>query len=386
MTLGSLFDGIGTWQLAAVRNGIKPLWSSEIEKFPIQVTARHFPDTVQLGNINGIEDAPKVDIVTAGSPCQDISIAGKQQGGIHGERSGLFFRATELVRRINPEFFVWENVPNVLNIRGGQDFAAVLSEITATDVPIPEHGFANAGVVDFDGGQLAYRILDAQHFGVPQRRKRVFIVTDFRDRRAAKILFELKSLRGNSPTGESEKSDVAARTRRNSDFAVYENHWKDCRITKCSNVAPTVAAMYGTGGLNTPLVTYSIASNIIGRQLKNGGNGTGFNEKISYTLTATDRHAVAYDIGRDAFNQGANAKFNPTIARELQPALTARGAGAVAKNVVRRLTPTECERLMGLPDNWSAGGSDAARYKAIGNGMALPIAEFILRRIKEATI
>ena len=348
MTLGSLFDGLGTWQLAAVRNGIKPLWSSEIEKFPLAVTARHFPDTIQLGDINRITDAPKVDIITAGSPCQDISIAGKRSG-IRGERSGLFFRATELVRRINPEFFIWENVPNVLNIRGGQDFAAVLSEITATDVPIPGHGFANAGVVDFVGGQLAWRICDAQRFGLAQRRKRVFIVTDFRSRRAAKILFEPAGLRRNSAPCESEKSDIAARTRRNSDFAVYENHGQDSRIRRLGDIAPTVNAKYGTGGNNVPL--------------------------------------VAYGIGRDAFNQGVNALFNPTIARELQPALTARGPAAVGtKNFVRRLTPLECERLQGLPDNWTLGGSDAARYKAIGNGMALPIAEFILRRIKEATI
>ena len=386
MTLGSLFDGVGTWQLAAVRNGIKPLWSSEIEKFPLEVTARHFPETIQLGDINRITDAPKVDIVTAGSPCQDISIAGKRSG-IRGERSGLFFRATELVRRINPEFFIWENVPNVLHIRGGLDFKTVLEEILqTTDIPIPERGWSNAGLVDGRRSQVAWRMLDSQYWGVPQRRKRIFLVSDFRDRRAAKILFEPAGVRRNSAPCESEKSDIAARTRRNSDFAVYENHGQDSRIRRVGDIAPTVNAKYGTGGNNVPLVTYSIASNIIGRQLKNGGNGTGFSEKISYTLTATDRHAVAYGIGRDAFNQGANAKFNPTIVRELQPALTARGAGAVAKNVVRRLTPLECERLMGLPDNWTAGGSDAARYKAIGNGMALPIAEFILRRIKEATI
>ena len=385
MTLGSLFDGIGTWQLAAVRNGIRPLWSSEIEKFPIEVTARHFPDTIQLGDINRITDAPKVDIITAGSPCQDISIAGKQ-GGIHGERSGLFFRATELVRRINPKFFIWENVPNVLHIRGGLDFKTVLEEILQTDdIPIPERGWSNAGLVDGRRSQVAWRMLDSQYWGVPQRRKRIFLVSDFRDRRAAKILFEPAGLRGNSAPCEVEKQTVAARTRRNSDFAVYENHGQDSRIKRLGDIAPTISAKYGTGGNNVPLVAYSIASNIIGRQLKNGGNGTGFNKEISYTLTATDRHAVAYGIGRDAFNQGYNAKFMPTIEYDLCPPLMARGAAAVAtQKIVRRLTPIECERLQGLPDDWTAGGSDAARYKAIGNGMALPIAEFILRRIKEA--
>ena len=107
MTLGSLFDGIATWQLAAANVGIKTLWSSEIDIFCRMVSDHHFPDTVQLGDINRIDDAPHVDIITAGSPCQDVSIAGKRSG-INGERSGLFFRAIKLVRRIRPKFFIWE--------------------------------------------------------------------------------------------------------------------------------------------------------------------------------------------------------------------------------------------------------------------------------------
>ena len=385
LTLGSLFDGIGTWQLAAINVGIQPLWSSEIEEFPRKVTARHFPNSIQLGDINSITDAPKVDIITAGSPCQDISIAGKQ-GGIHGERSGLFFRATELVRRVNPQFFVWENVPNVLHIRRGLDFKNVLEELLQTEIPLPERGFSDAGLVDGRRSQIAWRILDAQYWGCAQRRKRIFLVADFAGRRAAQILFEPASLRRNSETGTGEKQTVAARTRTNSDCAVYENHGQDSRIKRLDDVAPTISAKYGTGGNNVPLVTYCIQGNTIERQLQNGANGAGVNKELSFTLTATDRHAVAYGIGRDAFNQGQNAQFKPTIERELQPALTARGPSAVATQArVRRLTPVECERLMGLPDNFTAGGSDAARYKALGNGMALPIAEFILRRIKEVT-
>lgn len=317
MTLGSLFDGLGGWQLAAVRNGIKPLWSSEIDEFCMSVTRRHFPDTVQLGDINGIEDASHVDIITAGSPCQDISIAGKRSG-INGERSGLFFRAVELVRRIRPEFFVWENVPGVLSSNGRLDFKTVLEEILQEPVPLPRH-WSNAGVVDGQNCQIAWRILDAQFFGVPQRRRRIFLVADFTARRAAQILFEPTSLRGNSPQGKSSQQDTAARTRNRADTSVfciqgntidrrlkngangkgvlenisytlntidrhavvYDNHGQDCRITRLGEIAPTVSAKYGTGGNNTPL--------------------------------------VAYGIGRDAFNQGVNAKFNPTIERELQP-------------------------------------------------------------------
>ena len=272
MTLGSLFDGIGGWQLAASRAGIKPLWGSEIDEFCMSV--------VQLGDINGIGDAPHVDIITAGSPCQDLSIAGKRSG-INGARSGLFFRAVEIVRRIRPEFFVWENVPNVLGVNGGKDFATVLEEITASGIPIPECGFANAGVVDFSGGQLAWRILDAQYFGVAQRRRRIFLVADFAGRRAAEILFESAGMSRNSAPSESSQQDTAARTGNRVDCAVYENHGQGCRIKRLGDIAPTVSAKYGTGGNNTPL--------------------------------------VAYGIGRDAFNQGRNAKFNPTIEYNLCP-------------------------------------------------------------------
>ena len=345
MTLGSFFDGVGTWQLAAVRAGIKPVWSSEIDAFACTVSRNHFPSTIQLGDINQLAAVPKVDVITASSPCQDISIAGKQ-GGIHSERSGLFFKAIVLVRRSNARFFVWENVPHVLGRR--EDFKAVLESVTQTEIPIPERGFANAGVVDFDGGQLAWRILNAEFFGTAQRRRRVFLVADFAGRRAAEILFEPASLHGNSATGTGEKQTVAARTRTNFDFAVYENHGQDSRIKRLNNVAPTVAAKYGTGGNNVPL--------------------------------------VAFVIDRATFNQGVNAKFKPVIERELQPTLTSRGAGAVCNlNVVRRLTPVECERLMGLPDNFTAGGSDSKRYKALGNALALPVATWILLRIKEAS-
>lgn len=302
MTLGSLFDGVGTWQEAARRNGIKPVWSSEIEKFPLEVTARHFPDTVQLGDINTITDAPHVDIITAGTPCQDLSIAGKRSG-IRGERSGLFFRAVELIRQIRPQFFVWENVLGAFSSNGGNDFRAVLEEILEEPVPLPEHGWSNAGLVDGKRSQVAWRVCDAQYWGVPQRRKRIFLVADFAERRAAEILFEPASLSGNSSTAGQSK-----------------------RYTP-------------------PQCTYG--------------------------------------IDRATFNQGINAKFKPNICEELQPSLTAKGPAAVCHlSVVRRLTPLECERLMGLPDRWTEGGSDAARYKAIGNGMALPIAEWIMKRIK----
>lgn len=257
----------------------KTLWSSEIDSFCRFVTARHFPDTVQLGDINHITDAPPVDIITASSPCQDLSVAGKR-GGLSGERSGLFFKAAELVRQIRPRFFVWENVPGAFTSNGGNDFRAVLEEILQESVPLPRH-WSNAGLVDGRNAQVGWRLLNAEHWGTPQRRKRIFLVADFGGRRAGEILFEPASVSGNFEAGESSQQNLAARTRNDFSCTVYDNHWKDSRIKRLGDVAPTVSAMYGTGGNNIPLVTYG--------------------------------------IGRDAFNQGRNAKYMPTIEYDLCP-------------------------------------------------------------------
>ncbi|MBR6887019.1 MAG: DNA cytosine methyltransferase [Selenomonadaceae bacterium] len=339
MKLGSLCDGIGGWQLAAVRNGIAPLWSSEIDKFCLAVTARHFPKTLQLGDINQIETAPYVDIITAGTPCQSFSVAGRREG-LKGA-SGLFFKAIELVRRINTEFFIWENVPGALSSNGRLDFKTVLEEILKEPVPLPRH-WSNAGLVDGRNAQVAWRMLDAQYWGVPQRRKRIFLVADFRARRAGEILFERESVCGNPAASESQKRDATARTGNRTACAIYDpTHTNEVLRNVSGDKANCLAARMGTGGHQVQL--------------------------------------VAYGIDRAAFNQGCNAQFT----EELQMTLTARSAAAIGYNVIRRLTPTECERLQGLPDGWTACGSDTARYKAIGNGMAQPIADWILKRIVE---
>lgn len=145
MTLGSLFDGIGGWLLASRHAGVTPIWSSEIEAFPCAVTKRHFPDVKQLGDITKLNGAnlPPVDIICAGSPCQDLSIAGTRKG-LDGARSRLFRVAVELVRDMRratdgryPRFFVWENVPGAFSSNRGMDFRAVLEEITETEIPMP---------------------------------------------------------------------------------------------------------------------------------------------------------------------------------------------------------------------------------------------------------
>ena len=218
LTLGSLFNGISGWILAAERYGVKTLWESEIDKFCEAVTKHHFPDVIQLGDVTKIDGAtiPPVDIICAGSPCQDLSVAGKREG-LKGERSGLFRTAVSIVRRMRmstggrqPRFFVWENVPGAFSSNQGLDFKAVLEEIGQTTVPMPLNGkWAENGVAQLPGCEIAWRILDAQWW-VPQRRKRIFLVADFAEgRRCAKeILFVEPSLSGNTEQGSQARQTV----------------------------------------------------------------------------------------------------------------------------------------------------------------------------------
>ena len=236
MTLGSLFDGIGGWLLAARHAGVTPVWASEIEPFPCSVTARHFPDVKQLGDITKIDPdkIEPVDIICAGSPCQDLSIAGKRKG-LDGERSGLFRTAVELVRRMRertagkyPRFFVWENVPGAFSSNRGMDFQAVLEEIGESEIPMPQgNRWAPAGLVQCPGAEIAWRVLDAQYWGVPQRRRRIFLVADFAadDRRAGEILFEPEGMCGDPETGEKAGKEATRGT-------------EDCARTSSDAVMP----------------------------------------------------------------------------------------------------------------------------------------------------
>jgi DNA (cytosine-5)-methyltransferase 1 len=222
LTLGSLFDGIGGFPLAAIRNGVVPVWASEIEAFPIEVTKIRFPNMLHVGDITKLNgaDLPPVDIVTGGSPCQDLSIAG-QRAGLSGERSGLFMEQIRIVKEmrcaderngrtahaVRPRYMVWENVPGVFSSAEGEDFRAVLEETariadSTVSVPRPPAGvWQSAGAILGSQFSLAWRVLDAQYWGVAQRRKRIFLVADFGGQAAPKILFEQDRLFGNPAQG-----------------------------------------------------------------------------------------------------------------------------------------------------------------------------------------
>lgn len=709
LTLGSLFDGSGGFPLGGLLCGITPVWASEIEPFPIRVTTRRLPFMKHYGDVSKLKgsELEPVDIITFGSPCQDMSVAGKRSG-LDGERSSLFYEAIRIVKEMRcatngryPRYIVWENVPGAFSSNKGEDFKAVLEAVCSVkdgkaDIPRYEK-WPGAGEIVADHYSVAWRVLDAQYWGVPQRRKRIFLVADLAGTSAGQILFESEGVSGYSAEGFRawqraaggaapcagaaggvclndqggscmDISDEVTGTLRAETHghppcvldaagfctehsahsrsigyeeercptlragvvpaAVYENHSQDTRYTGPLDIAPTVSSTYGMGGNNQPFVvkdedtpktlkirsgcegggkgaliqedksatlscnndqtlfvpfckgtrphskeeapswkdgkvantlntfdageqrcnelivraygissdksnamlsdnphsgiyeagtsrtldtgggnpgcnqggiavveqhpiaggftspynetdiaptidtdggrpthnqigvsvveSYALQGSMIGRDDKNGPQGDGISEDVSFTLNTVDRHAVyamttgsymqttenqsptlmardfkdpaavAYGIGRDAFNQGKNAKFSPSVEKELQPTLVAKGPGAVQSGyTVRRLTPTECARLQGFPDWWCVGlgtenpaeedmafwrdifethrkvmgtsskpktdkqiakwlkdpYSDAAEYKMWGNGVALPCVAFVLAGI-----
>jgi len=238
ITMGSLFDGIGGFPLAAVCNDIVPVWASEIEPFPIEVTKQHFPDMIHVGDITKLDGAllPPVDIICGGSPCQDLSVASGTRAGLSGTRSGLFMEQVRIVKEmraadekrgrtgksIRPRYMVWENVPGAFSSgkTKGEDFRIVLEEIVrikvhSVSVPRPYPWFWKfAGRIRMGADfSLAWRCLDAQYWGVAQRRNRIFLVVDFAGDSAQKILFAQESLPGYFAKGKRTWEDVATAIR-----------------------------------------------------------------------------------------------------------------------------------------------------------------------------
>ena len=515
LTLGSLFDGSGGFPLGGLISGITPLWASEIEPFPIRVTTKRLPQMKHYGDVSAQNGAnlPPVDIITFGSPCQDMSVAGKRSG-LDGERSSLFYQAVRIVKEMRcktngkyPRFVVWENVQGAFSSNKGEDFRAVLSslcKIKREDYAVPElpNGkWDNAGCIMAEDFSLAWRLFDAQYWGVPQRRKRIYLVADLDGGSAGKILFESEGVSGytsqgfrswQGTAGSAEESvgasslclndqggqrmdvteDFTATLRAASNHPplVFENHSQDTRYKGPLDVAQTVSSTYGMGGNNQPFVLetpktlkirsgcegggkgaliqenksatlscnndqtvfvpkcYGICSkdsnsmksdnphsgfyeaetsrcldanggnpscnqggmavvavqgSMIGRAEKNGPQGSGIGEDVSFTLNTADRHAVAFsqeaydkyvenDTGSSLrasggmYGGGAETlvystsknSYHTEAEENLANTLVAtdyKDPPTVAEEpqyIIRRLTPTECARLQGFPDWW----------------------------------
>lgn len=523
MTLGSLFDGIAGFPLAAAQNGIKTIWASEIVGDCIDIVKKHFPEIQHLGDITKINggEIPPVDIISFGSPCQNLSTAGNQKG-LDGEKSQLFFEAIRIIYEMRgatngkyPKYIIWENVAGAFSSNKGQDFRRVLEEITKTYIPMPNsRRWATSGMVRSVAGSTAWRQLDAQYWGVPQRRKRIYLVHDFNGERATEILFECESVLGYTAQGRTEGKNIAGSAGNSVEATgtgtaagfLPLNSGRANGVGYEDEKSPTLTK-------NPPATVYTIAGNAIGRMGRNGGNQLGVGQDISYTLTAADRHAIAapeafrlssfggfaegvgtlrasggdngggsetmiveknlqfaeayqhhgYRMSKTAntMTAGANSSvrgdtsfviennvvcFDDVVKNEdggywacickdcvkkhniSENLLDDAGQGTcsvagcwneadyyidfpqieepkegqrfwkIAKELlqkvtkmvryrVRRLTPLECERLDGFPDNWTEYGasgkemSDKTRYEALGNSIAVPCADRVFAGI-----
>lgn len=387
MTMGSLFDGAGTMPFAGSLCGIETLWSSEIEKFPLAVTAKRFPRVKQLGDITKIDGSKiePVDIVTFGSPCQDLSIAGKREG-LKGERSGLFMEATRIIKEmrheterranqpIRPRYAVWENVPGAYSSNGGEDFRAVLEELCrvvdpGVHVPRPAGGgWKPAGAIVGAGFSVAWRTLDAQYWGVPQRRRRIWLVADFGGECAPEILFKREGLHRRFAKSRAAWEGVAETVEGSIESA---SVW-DCRGNGDERTVATLTGDHQKRVTDYTTTVYAIGNGQVA--------GTGLHEKVESLNCMHDAQAVLA-IDRAAFNQGKNAQYDIGIsANGIAQTVVAKGPGAICDKKIRRLTPTECARLQGMPSWWCADipHSDTSEYKMWGNGMALPNALYVM--------
>ena len=347
----SVCSGIEAATVAWHSLGWKPAAFSEIEKFPSDVLSHHYPNVPNLGDMNKYKEwnLGAIDILVGGTPCQSFSVAGLRKG-LADPRGNLMLTYGSIAKHLCAKWLVWENVPGVLSSNGGRDFGTFLGMLA-------ELGYG-----------FAYRILDAQYFGVAQRRRRVFVVGCLGDwRRAAAVLFEREGLSGNPAPSRKTGQEVAKTLRR--------------------GIAQRLDAETET------MIPIALAENTIGRQPQNGGNGDGFTVGgPMYTLNATGVHGVAQPTPINTMialrHEALGEKTGFGIGEPSDPAYTMTKAHSHAiynEMAVRRLTPVECERLQGFPDNYTNikdNCPDGPRYKALGNSMAVPVMQWIGRRIQ----
>ena len=425
----SVCSGIEAATVAWHQLGWNPVGFSEIEKFPSAVLNHHYPHVTNFGDMTKYKEwniNDTVDLLVGGTPCQSFSVAGLRKG-LDDPRGNLALVYCGMLDHFKPKWFVWENVPGVLSSGGGRDFGSFLGAVVKLG-----YGFS-------------YRVLDAQYFGVAQRRRRVFVVGHLGDwRPAASVLFERHSLCGHpAPSrekGEEVAGTIAAR------FGISRNNHEECvasfaiqgsmigsETTEAVAKCITTKTRHGAE-TETLIPTYAIQGSMIGRSDNAGPQGNGINEEICFTQNTTDRHAVAqpiaFQLNGDRSNPGVSVSegkafclpANPmsdrgqavaqpvyelhsqdSRVRELKNVCSTVSAnyGTGGGNVpitlntlqamaVRRLTATECKRLQGFPDNYTnipwrgkPDSPDGPRYKSLGNSMAVPVMEWIGKRVTQ---
>ena len=397
MKYGSVCSGVEAATVAWHGLGWEPQWFSEIEKFPSAVLAHHYPNVPNLGDMSKFKewnDDP-IELLVGGTPCQSFSVAGLRKG-LDDPRGNLMLTYVAIAARYKPRWLVWENVPGVLSSNRGRDFGTLLAALGKIG-----YGFA-------------YRVLDAQYFGVAQRRRRVFVVGYLGDwRRAAAVLFERESMSGHPAPSREAKQEatgaVADRSGGGSGGGLAAA--KATGETTLSDVTMSITASYGSGGADLaskPLVyLQSLPSTSGALDTQCGGgklthqsanNGHLIVERdVIGTLTARGLNAIGardveegvlHPVAFPAEMSGTQAASTP----EISPTLSVGHTTAVASALqVRRLTPIECERLQGFPDNYTQipwrnktpeNCPDGPRYKAMGNSMAVPVMRWIGERIK----
>ena len=347
LKLGSLFDGSGGFPLAGAINGIIPVWASEIEPYPIRVTKARFPNMKHLGSVLDVkgDQIEPVDIITFGSPCQDLSVAGKQLGIHEGERSSLFFEAIRIIKEMRnatsgkyPRFAVWENVPGAFSSNQGADFQAVLQAFCEIKggcnhiVPQPpKQKWGHAGCIVGDGYSVAWRVYDAQYWGVPQWRKRIYLVADFASERAGEILFERESLCGNPAEGGEAREGTTDHAEGGAGGGCQAFHLQQDPIS--GDVSPCIGGQHQA----TVGTVYPLNEQIILRH-KKLGKGTGFGAgkagDPAFTLQANHPHMVAGFVGRQGAKSGS-VGFEKGKAPTLRQGIT---SDVVYPNVARTLT------------------------------------------------
>lgn len=408
LTAVSLFAGIGGFDLALQNAGVKVCASVEIDKKCRDVLSKHFPATKLFDDIKDVTGDqlratgfnPDRGIITAGFPCQDLSIAGLRKG-LAGSRSGLFWEIIRLVDETQPRYLIIENVAGLLSSQSGKDLGIVIEALVQR-----RYG-------------IAWRVLDSQYFGVPQRRRRIFIVASLGEHRSpVQILFEPESSTGHlePSTKKKQKTTRLSASSVSGDNSVNSQLFDATRNAdvRFYDQSPTMKARWGTGGNNVPMLATmqgigdytdaGVASTLKQRDYKDATDLVVENKIMAfdtYNQSVSDTNQTLSSAASDSSHYGAVYIKNsepdilmrnregkpgggkgPLLSEDMSLTIaTSNDQTLFTKGIVRRLTPRECERLQAFPDDWTAGQADSTRYKQLGNAVTVSVVAWIINRM-----